>query len=97
MRLEYHPATAAELNDAVRYLNSQRTGLGAELRKEITRTIDQIKDAPFRYRVVSGDIRRCFVNRFPFSILYRVTNEESVRILVIRHHRLRSSYGTRRR
>ena len=97
MQVEYHPATAAELNDAVRYLNSQRSGLGAELREEITNTINQVKDTPFRYRVVSGEIRRCFVNRFPFSVLYRVINEDTVRILVIRHHRLRSSYGTQRR
>ena len=54
MQVEYHPATAAELNDAVRYLNSQRSGLGAELREEITNTINQVKDTPFRYRVVSG-------------------------------------------
>ena len=97
MRVEHHPATATELNDAVRYLNTQRSGLGAELREEITATIGRIKEAPFRYSVVGGDIRRCFVNRFPFSVLYRVIDEDSVRILVIRHHRLRPSYGTQRR
>lgn len=96
MRLEFHPETAAELNDAVSYLNSQRSGLGAELREEIERTINRIAEAPLRYRLVSGEIRRCFVNRFPFSVLYRVVDEGTVRILVIRHHRLRSSYGTQR-
>jgi toxin ParE1/3/4 len=96
MRLEFHPATAAELNDAVSYLNSQRSGLGAELKEEIEKTINRIAEAPLRYRLVSGEIRRCFVNRFPFSVLYRVVDEGTVRILVIRHHRLRSSYGAQR-
>ena len=97
MRLEYHPATAKELNEAVRHLNDQRDGLGFELREEVFETISRIKNAPLRYRVISGEIRRCFVNRFPFSVLYRVIGDHTVRILVIRHHRMRETYGVRRR
>ena len=97
MRLEYHPSTVADLNRAIIFYNGQRPGLGAECRAEIYDAINRIRRSPKHHRVLDGDIRRCFVRRFPFSILYRVIDDEVVRILVIRHHRQRSSYGQSRR
>ena len=97
MRVEYHPATISDLNRAVDYFESQRPGLGNELRSEIYESIDRVSISPRRYPVVRGEVRRCFVHRFPFSILYRVVSEDTIRILVIRHHRQRTSYGNRRR
>ena len=96
MRVEYHPATVSDLNRAIDYLESQRSGLGTQLRSEIYQTIDRILNSPQQYRIVRGEIRRCFVRRFPFSVLYRIVNDETIRILVIRHHRQRTSYGSRR-
>jgi plasmid stabilization system protein ParE len=97
MRVEYHPDTVSDLNRAVDYLEAQRRGLGIQLRLEIYQTIDRILSSPQQYRVVRGEVRRCFVRRFPFSILYSIVSDEAIRILVVRHHRQRASYGSRRR
>ncbi len=97
MRLEYHPSTASDLNRAIKFYDGQRPGLGAECRAAVYDAIDQIKNAPLRYRTITGDLRRIFVRDFPFSILYRVIDDELIRILVIRHHRQRSSFGQSRR
>lgn len=71
MRVEYHPSTVSDLNQAVMYYESQRRGLGNELRQEIYRTIDRIVSSPARYPVVKESIRRCFVKAF--SILHLST------------------------
>ena len=97
MRVEYHQATIIDLNDAVTYYESQRNGLGLELRQEIYRSIDRIAESPSLYPKVSGDIQRCFIHRFPFSILYRVVSEDVLRILVIRHHRRSPVFGMKRK
>ena len=97
MELQYHPETVRELNKSIEYYNAQRTGLGEEFRDEILETLERIRLNPKRYGIVKLDIRRTFVHRFPFSILYRVVDDKTVRILVIRHHRVRPSYGERRR
>ena len=81
MRIEYHPSTAADLNRAIKFYDVQRPGLGAECRAEVYGAISRIHRAPKRYRTIEGDIRRCFVRRFPFSILYRVIDDKIIRIL----------------
>ena len=97
MRLEYHPSTVLDLKRAIKFYEDQRLGLGAECRAEVYDAIDGILRCPKYHRILEGDIRRCFVRRFPFSILYRVIDDEVIRVLVIRHHRQRSSYGQSRR
>ena len=97
MKVEYHRATVTDLNDAVSYYEFERVGFGIEFRSEIYRAIDRIAESPRQYPIVSEDIRRCLINRFPFSILYRITLAETVRVLAIRHHRRRTSFGGRRR
>ena len=97
MKLEYHPATASDLNRAIAFYDSQRPGLGAECRSEVYDAINRIREAPARYRIVEDEVCRRLVHRFPFSILYRVIGNDVVRILVIRHHRQRASFGQARR
>jgi plasmid stabilization system protein ParE len=96
MRVEYHPDTVSELNDAVSYYDEQLDGLGDGFRTEIYETIDRIVDDPHLHRVIQFNIRRCFVHRFPFSILYRIVNDDLIRILVIRHHRWHPEFGIQR-
>lgn len=97
MKVEYHPSTIADLNRAVDFYEQQRIGLGGELGNEIYQTIARIAANPLIYRPIAGQIRRCFVHRFPFSILYRVVADDLVRVLVIRHHRQHPQFGMSRK
>ena len=93
MKVEYHPSTITDLNRAVDFYQRQRIGLGDELRDEIYQTIARIAENPLIYCPITGQIRRCFVHRFPFSILYRVFGDDVLRVLVIRHHRQHPHFG----
>ena len=97
MIVQYHPLTASDLNRAVSYYNRQRPGLGGEFRNEVYAAIDRVGSNPFQFPIVERDIRRGFVHRFPYAVLFRVLNDGTVRILVIRHHRRHPSFGLRRR
>ncbi|MEX0943669.1 MAG: type II toxin-antitoxin system RelE/ParE family toxin [Pseudomonadales bacterium] len=97
MKLEFHPDTVGDLNDAVEFYERQQIGLGSELREEIFRTIDRIVADPHFFRAVRSDIRRCLAHRFPFSVLFRVVDPDTIRVLVIRHHRQRPELGEERR
>jgi plasmid stabilization system protein ParE len=97
MIVEYHPLTASDLNRAVSFYNRQRQGLGDEFRSEVYSTIARIRSNPLQFVIVERAIRRAFVRRFPYTLLFRVVNEETVRVLVIRHHRRRPSFGLSRR
>lgn len=97
MRVEYHAQAASDLNSAVAYYNDRRDGLGDALRVEVYSAIDRICLNPSRYGKIDGGARRCFVHRFPYSVLFRTIGDDAVRILVIRHHRRHPGFGMRRR
>ncbi|HEY7320302.1 MAG TPA: type II toxin-antitoxin system RelE/ParE family toxin [Candidatus Binatia bacterium] len=96
MIVQYHPLTASDLDGAISYYNQQRPGLGEEFRSEVYAAIERIRSNPFHYGVVDHDIRRCFVRGFPYGILFRIMNHETLRVLVIRHHRRRPGFGLTR-
>ena len=97
MIVQYHPLTTSDLNSAVSYYHRQRPGLGDELRVEAYAAIERVRSNPFQFPVVDRDIRRGFVHRFPYAVLFRVINDETVRVIVIRHHRRHPSFGLTRR
>ena len=96
MRLEFHPNTVKDVRDAVSYFENQRPGLADEFQLEVSEALDRICASPSRFPNIEANIRRCLVHRFPYSILFRIVGGNSIRILVIRHHRRHSKYGLAR-
>lgn len=97
MRVEYHPLTVSDLNNAVVYYNQQRAGLGDELRTEVYAAIERVRANPSQYVIVERGIRRCLEHRFPYAVLFRIVSKDVLRVLVIRHHRRHPSFGLGRR
>lgn len=96
MKVEFHRLTANDLNEAISHYESEKPGLGQELRVEVYRAVDKIAENPFMYPEIRNGIRRCAIHRFPFSILFKILEGDLVRVLVIRHHRRRPAFGSRR-
>jgi len=95
VKLEYHPLTTSELNDARNFYNEKVSGLGVSFRTEVLSKIKNISENPLVHPDIRG-VRRAFLKRFPYSIIYRVISKSRVRILSIRHHRRHPSYGADR-
>lgn len=97
MRVEYHPLAVSDLNDAVEYYNRQRYDLGDQLRSEVYAAIGRASLSPNLFPVIDLRMRRCLVHRFPYSVLFRQINTDTVRILVVRHQRRHPKFGLDRR
>ena len=97
MRVEFHPSTVDDVNQAASHYGRARPKLDAEFRGEIDAVVARISRDPMQFPVVEAQIRRCIVHRFPYSVLYRVAASDCIRILVIRHHRRDPRFGLARR
>ena len=95
MKVEYHPLTASDLNEAAEHYNKQRQDLGKEFRAEVYAAIKRICNNPYLSAEVLG-FRRALLKRFPYSVVYRIIDDQTLRILLIRHHRRHSEYGSER-
>ncbi|MBI2946258.1 MAG: type II toxin-antitoxin system RelE/ParE family toxin [Verrucomicrobia bacterium] len=93
MRVEYHPAVEAELAEIRDYYNERSPGLGAAFIDEFERQVLALAAAPERWMVVTRDIRRCLMRRFPYIIYFRRVDAELVRITVVKHQRRHPQYG----
>jgi len=96
MKVEFHPSTVDDLQSAEIHYNELPSGLSLAFRSEVLHIIEQIRENPFLYAEING-MRRALLRRFPFSIVYRVLDQETIRILLIRHHKRHPTFGSGRR
>src|ERR671926_300000 len=61
--------------------------LADEFCSELLRFFEKTLEHPLAYRVRSHDLRRVDLKRFPFHFWFRVIPPDTVRILVIGHHK----------
>jgi plasmid stabilization system protein ParE len=85
MRLIYHPEAERELVEATLFYEGKAPGLGDRFLREFEAAIAAILDAPDRWRVIEGEVRRHLMRRFPYGVYYRTEGDE-VRILILKHH-----------
>ena len=95
MKIEYHPSTVDDLNTAEIYYQEQQPGLSQAFKAEVLQSIDRIRKSPFLYAEVNG-VRRALLRHFPYSVVYRILSNDTIRILLIRHHKRHPIFGSSR-
>lgn len=86
-----HPEAEAEFEAAAEYYNAQEAGLGDDLYFEVFATIDRIICDPNTWPRFSHRTRRCLCNRFPYSVIYRNTDNE-ITIFAVAHQSRKPGY-----
>lgn len=92
-------SSAAE-RDVKRALDFYLDEAGAEVADDfidfLEAKLDRIKTNPEIYRVVAKDLRRAELDRYPYSIVYRIVNKSLIRVTTVRHHKQHPDFGLRR-
>ena len=93
MTIEYHPAVEQELEGARNFYEGRVPGLGRQFIDEFERQVLRIAATPGRWMVVTADIRRSLMSRFPYVIYFRQPAPDQIRITVVKHQRRHPAYG----
>ena len=96
MKIEFHPDAKSELAEIGEYYFAINPDLGRSFREEFDECLSQIAANPLRFEHVGRNLRRCLMHRFPYGIFFRMPDEQTVRIIIVRHHSRRSGLGMRR-
>ena len=97
MRPVFHPRVYADLAKIMGYYERVATPeLADDFYREFRLFVEEAVGRPESFALRERDIRRANLRRFPYHFLFRVVGD-AVRILVVRHHRRRPSFGVRRR
>ena len=93
MKVEYHPAVEIELKKVRDYYEERSPGLGAAFVDEFERQVLGLAARPEMWMVITGDVRRCLMRRFPYVIYFRRVEPDLLRITVVKHQRRHPQYG----
>ncbi len=92
MKYVFHPAAEAELLESIAFYEAQSKGLGAAFLSEFEQTVFSIYQSPKKYKVErTPDIRRALLSKFPFSVIFRDTEDE-IQVLALAHQRRSPMY-----
>jgi toxin ParE1/3/4 len=91
-RIVFHPLAEQELVDVASYYEEQNQGLGLEYLAEVEGAVNLLIRYPSAGVVVQESIRQLILPKFPYSLLYRVVDDDLIRILAIAHHKRKPVY-----
>jgi toxin ParE1/3/4 len=92
----FHSEARKEFRAAVEWYESRVPKLGAQFAFAIRKSIARVCENPAVGKPVAGACRQVPLERFPFSLVYRMLNGE-VRIIAIAHYRRLPGYWNQRR
>ena len=96
MRLVFHPRVYSDLTKIMEYYEQAATPeLADAFYREFRLFAVEAAGRPESFAIRERDIRRANLRRFPYHFLFRIV-DDSVRILVVRHHRRHPSFGIKR-
>ena len=76
--LTFLAAAAAEVEEAHRWYEPQRKGLGEEFLAAVETALVSISNHPEAAPIVHRDVRRLLLKRFPYGIHYRLVEGSAV-------------------
>ena len=85
MNAKFLTPAQAEVREIIAYYNQQREGLGLEFALELKQALLRIRNYPTAWSPLSSRVRRCLINRFPYSEIYEVRSDLLI-IAAIQHH-----------
>jgi len=93
---QYHPEAAKELTSSIKYYEDKSEGLGEEFLDEVEAAISLILSHPETGTIITKEDRRILLNRFPYSLIYDVSNE-MITINAVMHLSRRPEYWKSRK
>jgi toxin ParE1/3/4 len=95
-RVLFRPAAAAELEEAHRWYEGKRAGLGDEFLQSSQALVDRLASNPLAFPIVHRDMRRAIFLRFPYSFIFRIVGADVFVLACFHSKRNPRSWRTRR-
>ncbi len=74
----FRPAAAADVEHAYRWYEAQQAGLGEDFLAGVSTVIESLMAYPERFPIVHRQTRRVHLRRFPYSLFYRIIDDQII-------------------
>lgn len=94
MKVELNSSVYSDLLEIMEYYDeSAGVDIAAEFYAEFRQYAKAAATRPYSFAMHSEGLRRVSLNRFPHHFLFRIVNDASIRILVVKHNRREPLFG----
>jgi plasmid stabilization system protein ParE len=94
-KLVFHPDIASEIKASYTWYQEQAVGLGDDFIAELESAYEAITELPKTWPKFQRGFRRYLLTRFPFSVIYKDTNE-SIFVVSVMHNSRKPGYWVSR-
>ena len=84
MKFEFHPEALCKFEAAADFYAERQKGLEVRFIDAVASAVQRACEAPERWRLFDGDIRRVLVHVFPYAVLYSI-EEGFLDIIAVMH------------
>ena len=95
IKIEFHPEAIEETRAARAWYRERSTRAEKAFLGELRRALRQVRESPETWPKIERGARRFVLRRFPFSFVYRLT-QDGIQILALAHGKRRPGYWSRR-
>lgn len=94
-KIEYHPLAKLEIQESARWYDDKMEGLGLEFLLEVKFAESKIQKSPDTWQNYEEGTKRLLLKRFPYAIIYLVT-EDRIQIIAVAHCKRKPGYWKKR-
>ena len=87
MKSRFRAQAEAELREATIWYEARSLGLGAEFLRSVDAALAAIERHPLAFPIVYRNMRRAVLRRFPYSIIYELSETEILIVACIHGRR----------
>ncbi len=87
MHVRFEERSKLEFDDARAWYRAIRPELDRSFSQEVRAATQRIAEMPLMYPIEVGDIRRCVLTKFPYTLRYALRGDLILIITVSHHHR----------
>ena len=95
MNVEFHPAALREVEDAQAWYEESSLFAASAFLRELSGAVQRLREFPTRYPAAESGTRRILLERFPFTLFYRI-GAGRVTIVAVAHQKRRPGYWSAR-
>jgi plasmid stabilization system protein ParE len=91
LRIEFHPSAVTEAEGAREWYAERSRSAAKGFLHELDHALVRVAEAPERWPEYEVGTRRLLFRRFPFALIYRVT-DDCIQIVAVAHQRRKPGY-----
>ncbi len=90
--LRFHPDVSCEVKDSYTWYQQQVEGLGDDFINELEAAYQAIMELPRTWPRFQTYFRRFLLSRFPFSVIYRIHDDNLIYVVAVMHNSRKPGY-----